>query len=427
MDPLKPGVVIMPRIMIVENEAAVALEIEERLKKLGYQIAGIGHSGEAAVAMARAYRPDLILMAIMLPGEIDGIVAAGKIREEMDIPVIFLTGDSQNGLLDRAKQVEPYGYILKPLQSNQIKAAIEIGLYNRKMDNRAREAREKLEKRVKDKRDSLNRITGQFKALLNSTTDTAFLMDLEGIVMASNKIAAKRFGMKLSGFLGKCVYDLMSPDLARARRVKVENVIKRGRPYRFRDERKGIILDSDIYPVFNDENEVVQLAVYAKDITKQVRAYEALKLREAELESKTQTLEDANIAMRVLLDRREEDRAEMAEKILYNVKRQVLPCIEDLRKGPLDSKQREIVDILESNLNDVLSPFTQRLTSRFFDFTPKEVRVANLLRQDKSTKEVALLMDVSTKAIGFHRENIRKKLGIKNKKVNLRSYLMTLA
>jgi len=323
--------------------------------------------------------------------------------------------------------VEPYGYILKPLQSNQIKAAIEIGLYNRKMDNRAREAREKLEKRVKDKRDSLNRITGQFKALLNSTTDTAFLMDLEGIVMASNKIAAKRFGMKLSGFLGKCVYDLMSPDLARARRVKVENVIKRGRPYRFRDERKGIILDSDIYPVFNDENEVVQLAVYAKDITKQVRAYEALKLREAELESKTQTLEDANIAMRVLLDRREEDRAEMAEKILYNVKRQVLPCIEDLRKGPLDSKQREIVDILESNLNDVLSPFTQRLTSRFFDFTPKEVRVANLLRQDKSTKEVALLMDVSTKAIGFHRENIRKKLGIKNKKVNLRSYLMTLA
>ena len=416
----------MPRIMIVEDEVAIAMVLEENLTQMGYEATLTAHSGEEAVALAAKVKPDLILMDIVMPGELDGINAAEKIKKELDIPVVFLTGYSQNELLDRAKQAEPYGYILKPVQTNQIKAAIEIALYNNEMDKRARAARDELETKVKQRTADLNRKTEQLNALLNATTDTAFLIDLEGTVIASNKVSARRFGLKLDQFLGKCVYDLMPPDLAKTRRARAEQVIKRGRPYRFRDERKGIIFDNDIYPVFDEEKRVVQLAVFGKDITREVQSHEALKTREGELESKTMALEDANTAMKVLLDRREEDRGEMAEKVLHNVKRQVLPCIKDLRKGTLDDKQREIVDALESNLTDVLSPFTQRLTTKFLDFTPKEVRVANFLRQDKTTKEIAALMSVSTKAVSFHRDNIRKKLGIKNKKVNLRSYLMTL-
>jgi len=121
----------MPKILVVEDEVAVALELEESLTREGYEVVGVARSGEEAADMARRFRPDLILMDIVLKGEMDGIDAAGKIRQELDIPVVFLTGHSQEELIDRAKSTKPYGYILKPLHKGQIRAAIEIALHNK--------------------------------------------------------------------------------------------------------------------------------------------------------------------------------------------------------------------------------------------------------------------------------------------------------
>jgi DNA-binding NarL/FixJ family response regulator len=92
----------------------------------------------------------------------------------------------------------------------------------------------------------------------------------------------------------------------------------------------------------------------------------------------------------------------------------------------LDEKQEAYVDILESNLNDIISPFSHRLSSRYMNFTPTEIQVANLLRQGKTNKEIGELLNSSSRTIAFHRENIRKKLGLKNKKTNLKSYLLSL-
>ena len=121
-----------------------------------------------------------------------------------------------------------------------------------------------------------------------------------------------------------------------------------------------------------------------------------------------------------------ERRAEVSEKVVSNVKEQIVPCIEELKKGPLTSKQKATLALLESNLTNIISPFTHRITSGIFNLTPKEIRVANLITQDKSTREIAELMNVSKKAVEFHRNNIRAKLGIRNSKTNLRTYLMTL-
>ena len=94
--------------------------------------------------------------------------------------------------------------------------------------------------------------------------------------------------------------------------------------------------------------------------------------------------------------------------------------------GNLDEKLRTYLDILESNLNDIISPFLKNLSSQYLNLTPTEIQVANLIREGKSTKEIAEILNISERAIEFHRNNIREKLGLKKAKTNLRSYLMTL-
>ena len=414
----------MPRIMIVEDEVGTALVLEELLENMDYEVAGVAHSGEEAVDMAEGLTPDLILMDIVMPGEMDGIDAARKIGQ--DIPVVFLTGYSEDELIEKAKSVEPHGYILKPFQPNQIKAAIEIALYNHEMGNRLKETKTALEASVRERSTQLDKTSEQLKALLNATTDTAFLIDLEGTVIASNEISAKRFGREPDQFVGKCAYDLMPPALAEARRAKADKVIKSGKPTRFRDKRRGIVFDSTVYPILDENGKTVQLAVYGKDITHHQKALQTLKEREKELGVKARNLEDVNTALKVLLSQREGDKAEVSEKVVSNVKEQIVPCIEELKKGPLTSKQKATLALLESNLTNIISPFTHRITSGIFNLTPKEIRVANLIGQDKNTREIAKLMNVSKKAVEFHRNNIRAKLGIKNSKTNLRTYLMTL-
>jgi PAS domain S-box-containing protein len=163
-----------------------------------------------------------------------------------------------------------------------------------------------------------------------------------------------------------------------------------------------------------------------QEIDERKKAEEALKQREKELETKSSNLEEANIALKVLLKKRDEDKTEIEEKILLNIKELVIPYLDKLKKNRLDERQEAYVYILESNLNDIISPFSHRLSSRYMNFTPTEIRIANLLRQGKTSKEIAELINSSPKAVSFHRENIRKKLGLKNKKTNLKSYLLSL-
>jgi len=108
------------------------------------------------------------------------------------------------------------------------------------------------------------------------------------------------------------------------------------------------------------------------------------------------------------------------------VRELIVPYIEKLKENTLDEKQRVYVNILESNLNDIISPFSHRLTSRFLNFTSAEIQVANLVKHGKTTKEIAGLLNLSGKTIEVHRKNIRRKIGIRNEKANLRTHLLSI-
>ena len=162
------------------------------------------------------------------------------------------------------------------------------------------------------------------------------------------------------------------------------------------------------------------------DITERKKAEEALQEREKELQIEARNLEEANVALKVLLKRRDEDKAELEDNVLLNIKGLVNPYLEKLKMSGLDKSQKAYLTILESSLNQVTSSFLHRLSFNYSNFTPTEIQVANLLKQGKTNKEIGELLNSSSRTIAFHRDNIRKKLGLKNKKTNLKSYLLSL-
>ena len=160
---------------------------------------------------------------------------------------------------------------------------------------------------------------------------------------------------------------------------------------------------------------------------------ESLKSTEESLEQKNVELDESNIAMKVLIKNvavqpqdLDEKVKEIDEKVLINIKELTEPFLERLESSNLNSEQRECVEVLRLNLEKVTSPIMQRLYSDEHKFTPSELQVANLIRQGKRTKDIASLLNLSTRTVEFHRDNIRKKLGIKERKTNLRSILQSI-
>ncbi len=164
----------------------------------------------------------------------------------------------------------------------------------------------------------------------------------------------------------------------------------------------------------------------AIDITDRKQVEETLQERENDLEIKTQHLQEVNSALKVLLKQREEDKKELQENVIANVAELVVPYLENLSKSKLDHRQKGYIDIALSNLNDIVSPFIGSLSLNYLKLTPSEVQIASLIKHGKTTKDIADILNLSIETIKFHRKNIRDKIGIKDKKANLRTYLLSI-
>jgi PAS domain S-box-containing protein len=146
---------------------------------------------------------------------------------------------------------------------------------------------------------------------------------------------------------------------------------------------------------------------------------------EEEARKKSKDLEDVNAALRVLLKQREKDREELEELVLQNVRELILPYVDKLKRHKFDPQQKSYLNVLETNLRNIISPFARKMTSIDVYFTPTELRVAHLIREGKTAKEIAQLLGVSESAINLHRQKLRNKLGLNNMKVNLTAYLIS--
>ncbi|MCH8011705.1 MAG: PAS domain S-box protein [Candidatus Marinimicrobia bacterium] len=279
------------KILIVEDERIAVKGIQYRLKRLGYGVAGVAASGKEAIQKARDTHPDLVLMDILLQGDIDGVETAEQIRAHFDIPVIYLTSYADDKTLQRAKVTEPYGYIIKPFEENELRTAIEMALYKHKIERRLRESEE----------------TAQ--VLLNAPDGTAALLDTDGTILAINEAGAQRLGKRPAEIVGVHAYDLFPPDLAKVRKAQHEEVVRSGKPVHFEDERGGLYFENSMYPVLDAQGKVSSVAVYTRDVTKRKRAEQALLKSEKNFRNIFRSVPESLLVINTQLDLLNSNRA----------------------------------------------------------------------------------------------------------------------
>jgi len=201
------------RIMIVEDEAIVALDLQHKLKTLGYAVSGVASSGEEAVRKVPQTRPDLVLMDIKLKGDMDGIEAAQRIRDDFTIPVVYLTAYSDENTLQRAKVTEPAGYLLKPFKDRELHATIEMSLYKHKMEMELKKSAER------------------FATIVLSIGDAVIATDPQGRVTFMNPVAETLTGWNLQDAIGKDmsdVFNIVNEDTREAIDSGISDVLKNG-------------------------------------------------------------------------------------------------------------------------------------------------------------------------------------------------------
>jgi PAS domain S-box-containing protein len=187
-------------------------------------------------------------------------------------------------------------------------------------------------------------------------------------------------------------------------------------------------------PILDLHGNVIAGISIWRDITERKRIEEELhdkniiarKDMEEELQAKSNRLQEVNSALKALLRQRDEDRKEFEEAVLTNIENLIMPYVKRLKSGPLSSSQASLLEILESHLKELTSKFGKTLALQYRVLTPTEMRVAALVRDGKTTKEIADLLCISEKTASFHRNNIRTKLGLRGMGINLRSHLLSL-
>jgi DNA-binding CsgD family transcriptional regulator len=279
---------------------------------------------------------------------------------------------------------------------------------------------EALETRCTQMRKELEAEKSKVDFIVNSIPSGIDIVTKDYRVQFQNKIMLDRFG-DCSGKL--CYKEYMNRDKP-CSDCPMRQAIKNRRAERTEltgtDGREYEVLAT---PLQNPDGSMSAVGVIL-DITEQKQAEKALKQRDAELRIKTTGLDELDAALRVLLKRRNDDKTELEEKILVNVKQLVIPLLEKVKKRRLDSEQMAYLDLLESNLNGIISPFLRNLSTKYVNLTPTEIRVAYFIKEGKTTKEIAEVMALSPRTVETHRKKIRTKLGLEKRKENLRSHLL---
>ncbi|TGK02587.1 response regulator [Leptospira langatensis] len=180
-----------PKILVVEDEIIVAVNLGQKLKKLGYDLVGITSSGEEAIQKAEENHPDLVLMDINIEGNLDGIQTAELLRNRFQTPVIYLTAYADENTLNRAKRTQPLGYIVKPFESDQLRSSIEVALYKNELEHRNRKNEESL------------------KSTLNQLESGIITTDENGLILFCNPMAEKITGVSYAECIGQSLSKIL--------------------------------------------------------------------------------------------------------------------------------------------------------------------------------------------------------------------------
>ncbi|MBM3132646.1 MAG: PAS domain S-box protein, partial [Chloroflexi bacterium] len=282
--------------------------------------------------------------------------------------------------------------------------------------------------------EALRQSETRYRQLFDYAPDSVIILNKDGVIVECSHSAMLLYGYSKEEMIGKSISQFMHASSGTSLSESLSHPTSleptEGEIRIVRSDGAPVHLWRKAVPLTDADGNLTGMLAYDRDITDRKRAEELLRKHRDHLEKlvkeRTSSLEDANTALRVMLKTADQMKAEMEESVLFNVRRFALPYIEELKKCELNAKQRSYLEMLERSLDEVTKPFLQGVPVQALTLTPTEVTVANLIKQGKTTKEIAEMLKMSTRTVETHRYNIRSKLGVNNRTVNLRTYISSV-
>ena len=284
--------------------------------------------------------------------------------------------------------------------------------------------------------EKLNESEEKFKTIVENANDEIIYVGMDGTIIEINDKCEELFGFKREEVIGRKLYEFgyfspeeMQKQFEGFRKVYSGKIKPEMKEVKSR-HRDGSIVHIEVNPKVIEKNgETLGILTIIRDITERKKSEAELEKYRNHLEDlvreRTQNLEEANTALRVMLEKAHEVKKEIEDKISFNVKKFVFPYLKKLKKSRLGAMQSTCLDHLEKNLSDITSPYMHDISTKYVKLTPTEIEVANLVKQGKTTKDIADHLNISVRTVDAHRYSIRTKIGLSNKKKNLRTYLLS--
>ena len=302
----------------------------------------------------------------------------------------------------------------------------------KKIEKQLRDYQEHLERLVEERTNDLKESEQKYRNIFENAQEGIFQSTPDGRLVSANPALAFMFGSETPEGLIELINDIPAQIYVdRARRRELADILARAGvvqnfelQFRCKDGAKKNA-SMNARGVRDKQGKMLYYEGTVQDITEKKQAEKALEVERHNLREANTALIEANAALKVLLKHRDEDRKELGERFLSNVQQLVMPHVTKLKKSTLDQVQQMSVGLIESNLNELISPFLKSIQS--FNFTPRQLEVVTLIRDGKTTKDIERILNMNERAVEIQRLLIRKKLGLNKTKTNLQTYLKSLS
>lgn len=429
-------------ILLVDDEIVIRNSLTRELRDEQFSVTAVG-SGEEAISALEKGQFDLVITDLMMSGT-DGFGVLKAVKALTPLTkVIIITGYGDMGSAIDALRLGADDYTLKPCDVDELIFRIQRCFEKQSLQELLVSKNIQLEAEIDRRRsieDQLRESDNRFRQALDVSSNGVWDRNLitGELYFGENWFRGLGYESENEGNEGPAFEDLLHPE-DRDRVIALREDHVQGKTslyeveYRLRNQAGGWQwFLSRGQAVARDENgKALRIIGTVTDITR-TKEVEAELIRyqselEKRVEERTTELYESNIALKVVLKKREDDWNIIADQVVTNTTILVDPYLDRLQESRLTKQQQVLLDILRANINELTSPFADAFSSKLARLTPGEIQVANLVKMGRRTKEIAEIMHLSPGTISIHRKNIRKKLGLTHGKANLQTILSAQA